>query len=147
MKYTLVLFVIALILATTKAKAEAVPEYMRDGVIKVTLRDGKTYDFSLNDWKVVPRLGELAPQEAPAQLAKKPAEEREERKNRITLHGGIGYNGGLKVTNLGGGAFRVDPDRGFVYGATYARKISERWSLSATALSNETYTLGVGFDF
>jgi len=146
MKYTIVLFVIALILATSKAKAEAVPEYMRDGVIKVTLKDGKTYDFSLNDWKVVPRLGELAPQEATPQLAKKPAEEREERKNRITLHGGIGYDG-LKVTNLGPGAYRVDPAQRFVYGATYARKISNRWSLSATALSNETYTLGVGFDF
>lgn len=144
--YTIVLFVIALFLASSKAKAEPVPEYMRDGEIVVTLKDGKAYKFSLNDWKVVPRLGELSAEDAPASLAKKPAEQEEEKKNRITLHGGSGYDG-LKVTALGAGSFKVEPDRRFVYGFTYARKISRDWSLSGTVLSNETYTLGVGLDF
>lgn len=40
---------------TTSVFAEDIPTYLRDGVITVTLKDGKQYTFSANEYKVVKR--------------------------------------------------------------------------------------------
>lgn len=45
---------LALILFSTSVYSE-IPEYMKDGVITVTLKDGKQYTFSANEYKVVKR--------------------------------------------------------------------------------------------
>jgi len=140
--------VVMLVSLTAKAEAKAeVPfPYMKDGVIKVTLKDGKTYTFSLNDWKVVPRVQEPVEVKpvAPA-VVYLPAEKVEEKKNRVTLHGGYGQTG-LK-TELSPGMAKVSHERGIVFGGTYSRKVTDKYSISGTALSNQTFMLGLGYDF
>lgn len=52
MKY---LLTIALFLSSLSVFAEDIPAYLKDGVITVTLKDGKQYTFSANEYKVVKR--------------------------------------------------------------------------------------------
>ena len=141
---------IAILFVGSFAFADEMPEYMRDGVINVTLKNGRTYTFSLNEYKVVRRGSgaEVAPDagdEVPAQrVVYLPAPQAEEHPNRLTLHGGGGYNG-LDVVKLPG-LVQVSQAQAFVWGATYARKLNDRFSVSGTWLSN-SITLGVGYDF
>lgn len=67
------------------------------------------------------------------------------RKNRIRAVGGIGPQG---VAVDGGPAeYTVSPSMKAVVGVGYSRLITDRISLDAQALTNKTYTLGVGFDW
>lgn len=144
-----VVFVVGCLIVT-QAKADDFPVYMKDGVINVTLKDGKTYTFSLNDWKVVPRVQSASEEDVVAPIAEAPAqsqEEKEEYDNRFTVHGGYGPTGKLDTAVPVPGMVVVDPDHGFVFGVTYSRKISDKFSLSGTALNNKTLLLGVGYDF
>lgn len=52
MKY---LLTITLVLSSLSVFAEDIPTYLKDGVITVTLKDGKQYTFSANEYKVVKR--------------------------------------------------------------------------------------------
>lgn len=70
MKY---LLTIALVLSSLSVFAEDIPTYLKDGVITVTLKDGKQYTFSANEYKVVKR-GSKAKAEV-AQEETKPAQE------------------------------------------------------------------------
>lgn len=147
--YTIVVILASLVLINM-AKADTFsppPPYLKDGIIKVTLTDGNTYTFSSNTWMVVPRLKAEPPlsPEPEQKILVAPAEKAEDSKNRFTLHGGSGRTGLSVITTPG--VVEVLQDRGFVFGGTYSRKISERFSLSGTWLSNDTVTLGIGYDF
>jgi hypothetical protein len=129
------------------ALAEEMPSYLKDGVITVTLKDGKQYTFQANDWKVVPRVSE------PEQVihlggAAEPAMEPqvlEQHKNRVRLLGGYGPNG--LNTSRGANAATVSTSHGAVGGVGYDRLLNERWSVGGQMLNNDTYLLDVGFDF
>ncbi len=143
--------IIALVFTVTKwAQASEVDQplpYMRDGVITVTLKDGKVYTFSLNEYKIV-RRGTSAPaivKEVPVVTILQ-AVAVEESKTRFTLHGGYGPNG-LKPRMLAPGVVEVTTTRGFLFGGTYSHKFTRELSWSFTGLSNGTGLLGVGYDF
>lgn len=134
------------------AAAEPPAPYLKDGKITVELKNGTKYEFSANDWKVVPRRTQqdeeldLAVGEAEALLKKQALQPPpEDKKNRVTLHGGVGPT----HLNLGvtGNTATTSTGYGFVFGATYSRKVSGDVSLSGTYLSNQTGLVGVGLDF
>ncbi len=47
--------IIAMLLMTLSAMASEVPAYLKDGTITVTLKNGKQYTFSANEYMVVKR--------------------------------------------------------------------------------------------
>src|SRR4051794_15615253 len=62
------MILLALVLSLSylkKARAD-VPAYMQDGEITVTLRNGQTYKFRTNEWKIVNRAAKAAPEPKPA---------------------------------------------------------------------------------
>ncbi len=143
-----IIFVFALLLGFMVADwafGEEPPAYMKDGVITVTLKSGKVYTYSTNEWKVV-RRGTSTKAPIYLELAKREPASEEGSQNRITVHGGVGFNG-LKASVTSPGVTEVSARSGFVWGVTYSRKISREFSLSVTGLSNETGLLGVGYDF
>lgn len=129
---------------STIASAEELPAFMKGATISVTLKDGRTYQFKSETHKVVPRLGDMAAAPATSRSKRKP-EEAKSGKNRVRLLGGYGRTG--LATENNGSTVTVRTSSGLVGGVGYDRMISERWSLGGQALSNGTYTLGVGLDF
>jgi hypothetical protein len=150
--YLLAVFILlALMSATSFAQdlpgEEAIPDYMKDGKITVTLKDGTTYEYSTNEYKVVRRGSKKAP--APIVADQKTEARREEKvvakKNRLMLNGGMGYDGN-NVT-VRDNSVTVEDNMEPVFGLTYIRDLDDRLSVSAGFLTNGTATLGVGGQF
>jgi len=74
-----------------------------------------------------------------------PAPAEGNRRNRVRLMAGLGPNG-VKVEG-GPTQYLVSPAQKLVGGVGYSRLLTDRWSVDAQALTNKTYTLGLGFDF
>jgi hypothetical protein len=68
------------------------------------------------------------------------------RKNRVTLLGGAGPQG-LSKDTLGTNHYAVSQDYTAVGGLGYSRSLNDRWSIGATAFTNASFFLNVGFDF
>jgi hypothetical protein len=129
--------------------ADEMPEYMKDGVITVTLKDGSSHKFSTNEYKVVKReslknvvvehdeQGSRKVYQSPAMAVAGP--------NSVRAFGGAGPSG-LSVTT-GASSVTIEQSYGFVYGAGYQRQLDSRWSVEAIGLSNKTGLLGVGLSF
>jgi hypothetical protein len=111
----------------------------------ITVRQGASVKvYSTAEYVVVKRIKHhkkpepvvvVVPEPVPAPI----------KKNRVRLVGGIGPNG---VTTSGGPqTYTVSPSEQFVGGVGYNRLVSGPWSVDAQALSNKTFTLGVGLDF
>lgn len=118
------------------------PAYLKDGTITVTLKNGKTYTFSTNEYMVVKR-GAKKPAPALEQLAT--AMKPEPRRNRVRVLGGVGPNG-LETTRSASQA-TVTTTSGAVGGIGYDRLITDEVSVGGAALNNETYLLNIGLDF
>lgn len=147
------LFTLFISLVCLNSFAEDVPpSYLKDAVITVTLKDGKVYTFSANTHKVVERgqtqkiteddVGD-AFEDGFYAGAEHVVDNR--KKNRITVHGGVGFNG--HNVKESGNQVEVTERRAFVFGASYSRDVYKDFSLSGTVLSNDTFLLGVGKDF
>lgn len=97
----LIALLIALVMMP--AMAQEVPSYMKDGVITVTLKNGKQYSFSTNEYKVVSRKAapkpELAKQEEvkPKGNYRAPAEPK--RLKHIVSGEVVRSNGGLHTSS------------------------------------------------
>ena len=144
MKYIL----IALLLAATSVMAEEPPAFLKDASIVVTLKNGKQYLFSANQWKVVPRLDKetLVCTRDELKCTRDTLDITETAMgNRVRFVGGFGPQGvdisksatEITVSN------KTEP----VFGLGYDRKVSKRFSLGGQFISNGTYTLGLGLDF
>ena len=129
------------------------PEYMKDGVITVTLKDGNVYTFSTNEYKVV-RRGQPAPVLGQVQL--RPIQVVEEkvatkRSNTVMLHAGIGQDG-LSLSKPSN-QYKVTERDAPVVGVTLCRNErmlldrNSRGGVCATALSNRTFLFGLKLDF
>lgn len=141
--------ILGLLLVTTAVIASDIPEYLRDGNITVTLKDGKKYEFSTNEYMVVRRgsnkdvvveydgEGKRTVYQAPAMAVAGP--------NAIKVFGGAGPSG-LEVKK-GASSVTIEQDYGAVYGLGYSRQLNSRWSLEAVGLSNKTGLLGLGLSF
>ena len=139
MKFIKTLLIASSLFIGYNTKAQEVPKELKDAVITVTTTKGKVYTFSANEYMVVKRKSK-------AQVAKAKSEEKQEvRRNRITLHGGVGLKGieSSKSNNVVTIEERTRP----VFGLSLSRLVTERLSITGTALSNQTFTLGVGLDY
>ncbi len=139
-----ILFVVTLPMLCS-ADTLPVPAFLRDGKIEVTLRGGQKFQYSSNEYACVRRSASPKPEAAPTKVVVREISKVDDRPNRVTVHGGIG-NTGLSVARLPGVTI-VTQDKGVLFGGTYSRKLSERYSISGSAFSNDTYTLGIGYDF
>lgn len=144
MKYLM----IALMFVSQVCFAEQ-PAYLKDATITVTLKNGKTYTYSANEYMVVKRGAKSAAPVQVAPLAEKsvPSQSSESSEGvyRLTLHGGMGFDG--QNVDQSANQVEVTQKRAFVYGASLSRKVSEKVSVGGTVLSNKTYLLGIGYDF
>lgn len=141
--------IITMFLFSQVSMAADMPKYLKDGVITVTLKDGKTYTFSANEYKVVKRVDE-SEQQKPAPRHTEVATQNVESKSeslpyRLTLHGGLGMDG--HAVHVSPNQVDVTERKAFVYGASLSGKISQKSSLGLTVLNNDTYLLGLGYDF
>jgi hypothetical protein len=102
MKHTLA---VLLLILSTLAVASEVPAYLKDGTITVTLKNGKQYTFSANDYMVVkrgaksPKL-ELAEKEVSALKEKVSAQAKEPKRTKhIVSAEAIHSNRGLDTSS------------------------------------------------
>jgi len=140
------------VLAFSTAYAQEVPSYLKDATITVTLKNGKTYSYSANEYFVAKRgqkksessspLGPVASE--PAQKASQPVAS-SQNKNRIRAFGGVGPTGFSSSSN--GSSLSVQTKSGAVGGVGYDRMVSDKVSVGGQAISNGTVTIGVGLDF
>lgn len=121
------------------------PAYLKDAVITVTLTNGKVYTYSANEYKVVRRGTGHGPQVKAAIAKMEHFLRQEERKNRVTLHGGVGFSG--NSVTLTPTTATIADKRAPVFGISYSRELGERYSITGTALTNSTFLLGVGLDY
>lgn len=127
------------------------PSYLQGGVITVTLKDGKTYTFSSDEYAVVKR-GE----ETPLQVTKLEEDEqklvlpevvRVERKNIVSVGVVNGTSQNLRVSSSSSHV-EVKTERQTGVQAQYQRLINDRGAyLGVQADTNENVgvSLGVGF--
>jgi hypothetical protein len=133
------LMIILALLFSVNTIADDVPDYMKDGVITVTLKDGKQYTFSTNTHKVVVRGSK-----AVRPTLVKAAEERP--KNRVRLLGGYGPSGELNTTQ-NSSSVTVKTDSSAVGGVGYDRLLTDKLSIGGQIQTNETVLINLGFDF
>jgi len=147
MKY----LILILTMFSVIAQADEMPAYMKDGVITVTLKDGKSYTFSSNEYMVVARhpkvaapvvaVAPSAPKQSQPEVPSEPAY-----KNRISLVVGYGYNGKLK-TSESPNQVDVDQQKGAVGGVVLQRDLNTKYHIMGEALTNQTFLLGIGRGF
>jgi hypothetical protein len=141
------LTVILMMFAVPALAVGPAPEYLKGGTITVTLKDGKSYTFSADEYAVVKRGSEaskpsmVAEEYNPTVLIVK----KEEKKNRVTMHAGTGYYK-MRDSYLSG-AYTISQSRDALLGISYSRKLNEEFSIGGTIHTNETITFDVGVDF
>jgi hypothetical protein len=140
-----------LIASTAMAADEIeVPKYMRDSVITVTLKNGKTYTFSGNEYMVVKRHAKKKLPEGHAEIVelhKKVVElsKTQQKKNRARLMGGYGPSG--FEHSVSGNTVNVKTTNDVLGGVGYDRMLDDKFSVGGAALTNGTYLLNLGVDF
>lgn len=149
MKY-LILF---MTLFSVLAQADEMPAYMKNGVITVTLKDGKSYTFSSNEFMVVkrhavaiPKVAESPTQNQPSSPAPAPAPREESYKNRVGLLLGYGLNGKIN-TSVGPSQVDVEQQKGVVGGVVLSHDLNKSYHIMGEALTNQTFLLGIGKGF
>lgn len=137
-------------LFTAILNAEEVPPYLKDGRILVMTNSGKVYEFSANEWKVVPRrFGnyEVEDRDDSNHLQYDNEDDNLQAAGPNRIRGIVGVGPTALKRSQDGNVVRVEQDRGMVAGVGYDRQLTRRWSLGVQAFTNHTYTLGVGYDF
>ena len=146
-KFTVTLFTTLFMFSITLF-AEQAPDYMKDGTITVTLKNGQSYSFSTNEYKVV-RRGAVNLMAIHADVLHERVVElskHQQKLNRIRVLGGQGPSSTLDI-NSQPTVVTVKTRYENVFGLGYDRMLSEKWSVGGQALSNGTLLLNVGLDY
>lgn len=149
MKHIYIVALISLLSFSTAMASEVAPSYLKGGTITVTLKNGKTYSFSADEYMVVKRhaptalVGPMAP--APERVVILRDKAPEPKRNTVTVYGGAGHDG-LSVDKTAT-SLTVKQDTAPVFGFGYSRLLNDEVSLQAVGLSNSTGLLGVGLSF
>lgn len=149
MKY---LLTIALVLISLSVFAEDIPTYLKDGVITVTLKDGKQYSFSANEYKVVKRGSkakveitntkvEQSKEKAPAQ----PTPPQEMSKNIVSFEVLKSSNG--LTTSKNSNKVEVEETKKLGVGIQYQRNVYEDLFIGGRVDSNGGVGLSLGLGF
>lgn len=144
----MITLLITVIMFSVQGFAADMPEYMKDGTITVTLKDGKTYKFSTNEYKVVKRESAKEETAKETKVAKGPVskQEKQSQKYRVTLLGGYGYTGKLKETS-GPSTINVDQEQGLIGGVAGQMDVSKDVHLMGIIQTNQSFLLGIGKGF
>jgi len=146
MKYLIILLTVF----SLTAKAEDVPpSYLKDAVITVTLKNGKTYTYSANEYKVVKRGTSKPTPVMVAQPESHPAptpHSESNHKNRVSLVVGYGLNGKLNES-MTPSTVDVEQQKGAVGGIVLQRDLNKEYHLMGGAMTNQTFFLGFGKGF
>lgn len=120
-------------------------------MITVTLKSGKSYTFSSNEYAVVlrkpkapiliPVIGSVEQKEEPKATPEAP-----QYKNRISLVIGHGLNGKQSVSS-GPNQVDVEQKKGAVGGVILQRDLNREYHILGGAMTNQTFMLGVGKGF
>jgi hypothetical protein len=148
------ILIMTLILLSLNAFGQEVPAYLKDGTITVTLKDGKSYKFSSNEYAVVlrkPKAPVMIPvigvveQKEETPISKE-VPQSPNYKNRIGFLVGYGLNGKQKVSS-GPNAVDIEQKKGVVGGLILQHDLNKEYHILGEALTNETFMLGVGKGF
>ena len=136
---------LCIMFVSLSATAEEIPEYMKDGTITVTLKDGKQYTYSTNEYKVVKRG---TTKMSPSILADKkiPKSSREKDNKNIISLGAVRSKYGVDVDNTP--SVTVVEDRyKFGAGLMYQRNFHKELWLGGRVDTNggTEVNLGLGF--
>lgn len=147
MKY-IIAFLLAFSLSPNANADDVPPKYMKDAVITVTLKSGKTYTYSANEYKVVRRGTSKPPVIVMVTGEAKPTlmPEVESHKNRVSLVVGYGLNGKLDDKTTAS-TVDIEQKKGAVGGLVYQRDLNKEYHLMGGAMTNSTFFLGVGKGF
>lgn len=122
--------------------ANDIPSYLKDGTITVTLKDGKTYTFSTNEYKVVSRK-QVKTQLVNPVLTK--VEHKETKKNLVSIEA-VSSQNGLDVEHSAS-TTNVETKRKVGAGLMYQRNFYKNYWFGGRVDSNGggALNLGVGF--
>ena len=138
-------YLFLILLCTSSLYAEEVPAYLKDGKIVVTLTNGKSYEFSSNEYMVVRRGSKVDAELEPAALQQKHFEQELHHKNRLRLLIGAGPSG--LQTSQSGSTVNVKSKYELVTGLGYDRSLTNELSIGGSVYTNGTFSLGFGTDF
>jgi hypothetical protein len=130
--------------------AQEVPGYLKDGVITVTLKDGKTYTYSTNEYMVVKRGAKkeipsitfvYSIQESPVVVLQ------EQKRKKHIVSGMLGFSRHDLDSSVSGTRVSTKNDHDFDFGVQYQYEVSPDIYLNVLGTVNETGLVGIGFGF
>lgn len=127
----------------TKVISTNVPAHLKGAKIIIVLANGQQSEAPAELFKVVPRKQQYLLTKVSHTIS---CSSESHEKNRVSLLGGFGPQGGLKKTQS---SSRVDieTESGLVGGLQYQRKISKDFSVGVQGQSNKSGLISVGVDF
>lgn len=145
-----IICMVLLLISPIAFASEPQPKYLKDATITVTLKDGKQYTFSENDFKVVPRVQkEETPVLTPAPMAKESdtptQKEAVEHNSEISVYAGYGATG-LNSSTVNN-TTTIDQKNGAVFGVGYSHKVKGPVNAKAIMFNNNSYFGGLGLEF
>ena len=124
-----------------------VPKWLEGATITVRQKDGKESVVSADKFKVVPRKQQFIVTKTRAETTLMCAgDNHETNKNRVSLLGGIGPSGNLKVSS-DGSKVSVETGPAAVGGLQYQRLLTDEISVGGQVQTNQSIMLNVGLDF
>lgn len=133
---TYVVAIVAMFFVARANASDLPPDYLKDAVITVTLKNGETHTFSANTHKVVRRGTKAESKEQVVVVSSPPPEQR---KVNAFLFVGHGHTG-MQVESMGGG-YRATEKKGLVLGLGLTRSIHDRIKLGGMVQTNGTMGL------
>lgn len=127
--------------------ALAMPKYLEGAKVTVTLKNGKTYTYSSEEYAVVRRQSMKQP--VAESIIKALADKRivPNKKTRVYIIGGVGNSGKLE-TKTDGSRYKTQIKQGEVFGVGVQRKINDGdYNIGIQVQNNGTTSLTVGKDF
>lgn len=141
------------IIVLTSSSAFAVgpaPEYLKGGTITVTLKDGKQYTFSADEYAVVKRGTDspkvmLAEQQKSEKPIEAPAKQQEAHKNIVSV-GVIRSTRGFNVSE-GPSTVEVTSKKEIGASLQYQRRVTDKVYVGGQVDSNQGVGVNVGLGF
>lgn len=123
-----------------------VPAWLKGGTIVIRRADGKESVVSADKFKVVPRKQQFIVTKVKETEQLTCSVPGEKEKNRVSLLGGVGPSGKLKVTTDPSKA-TIETGSSAVGGLQYQRLITDRVSIGGQVQTNESALISIGLDF
>lgn len=122
-----------------------VPKWLQGATITIKQADGKESTVSADKFKVVPRKQQFIVTKLKETEQLSCSEDKY--KNRVSVLGGVGPKGNLKVTQPSADKAVIETNGGATAGIQYQRKVTERFSIGGQIQTNESGSVLIGLDF